>query len=96
MNGIIGCSSRSAASSTKTRLRCTASARRVAAGEASLGELDVPVAELAPEEVVERAGDVAELEGAASASSTAPRQVRKAREDPAVGDGLRPRAGPGT
>ena len=62
--------------------------RRVAAVEAVLGELDVPVAVLVPEEVVERAGGLAELVGVQPLVD-ARREVGEPRQDPAVGHRLR-------
>ena len=62
MKGMKGCSSRSSRSSTCTSTARVASfAVRVRAGEHRLRQLDVPVAELAPGELVERRGGVGEL-----------------------------------
>ena len=57
----------------------------VAPVEAALRELDVPVAELVPEEVVERAGGLAELVGV-DALVHSRGEIRETREDPAVRD----------
>ena len=61
MNGMIGWASRSTASSTRTSVRrvprCCAS---LPFGELVLGDLDVPVAVLVPDEAVDRARDVVE------------------------------------
>ncbi len=62
--------------------------RRVAAVESVLGELDVPVAVLVPEEVVERTGRLTELVGV-EALVHARREVCEPGQYPAVRHGLR-------
>ena len=63
MNGMKGCSRRRAGRARKTRVACAAlRAFAVRAARRALDELDVPVAELVPEEVVERLRRVVEAE----------------------------------
>ena len=63
-NGITGCSSRSSRSSTWPSTVAGAPARRpgIGPGQLRLGQLQVPVADLVPGEVVERVAGLAELE----------------------------------
>ena len=88
MNGIIGCSARSSASSSVDQRAARAALLRLGRGLAlqhRLGELEVPVAELVPGEFVQRGGREVE---AVFAQRTVDLRERggEARDDPAVGD----------
>ena len=87
-NGITGCSSRSIWSSTNPSTRAASRPRRlVARCQRHLGQLQVPVAELVPREVVQRLARLAELELLEQPVDLGD-HGGQAGKDPAVGGGV--------
>ena len=88
MNGMSGCSARCSASSTSSERAARAALRRVAKRfglQHRLGQLEVPVAELVPRELVERRGG--EIEAVlAQGRFDLLQHLAEARADPAVRD----------
>ena len=85
--GTTGCRRRRTTSSTSPRTRRVTSASRPPPAQHELGQLQVPVAELVPDEVVQRLGGAGELEVLVGLVDL-PGDRGEPGEDPAVHDGL--------